>query len=78
MLAIDGLIHGFHYILTSGPTRRLVGINLIRGHLDFVVVSWITYLITQQHTRYPIEPGRKARKDELVTALEAKKKVNAN
>lgn len=37
MLCIDGLIHGFHHFLTSGRTRRPVGINLIDGHLEFVV-----------------------------------------
>ena len=37
MLLIDGLIHGFHHFLTSGRTRRPVGINLISGHLEFVV-----------------------------------------
>jgi hypothetical protein len=37
MLLIDALIHGFHHFLTSGQTRRPVGINLISGHLDFVV-----------------------------------------
>jgi hypothetical protein len=37
MLLIDGLIHGFHHFLTSGRRRRPVGINLISGHLDFVV-----------------------------------------
>lgn len=37
MLAIDGLIHGFHHFLHSGRTRRPVGINLIDGHLEFVI-----------------------------------------
>jgi hypothetical protein len=37
MLAIDGLIHGFHHFLRSGRTRRPVGINLIDGHLDFII-----------------------------------------
>ena len=37
MLAIDALIHGFHHFLTSGRTRRPVCINLIDGHLEFVV-----------------------------------------
>ncbi len=37
MLLIDGLIHGFHHFLTSGRTRRPVGINLIDGHLEFVI-----------------------------------------
>ena len=37
MLLIDGLIHGFHHFLRSGRTRRPVGINLISGHLEFVV-----------------------------------------
>jgi len=37
MLIIDGLIHGFHHFLRSGRTRRPVGINLIDGHLEFVV-----------------------------------------
>jgi hypothetical protein len=37
MLLIDGLIHGFHHFLTSGRTRRPVGINLISGYLNFVV-----------------------------------------
>jgi len=37
MLLVDGLIHGFHHFLTSGRTRRPVGINLIDGHLEFVV-----------------------------------------
>jgi hypothetical protein len=37
MLLIDNLIHGFHHYLRSGRTRRPVGINLIDGHLDFVI-----------------------------------------
>jgi hypothetical protein len=37
MLLIDGLIHGFHHFLRSGRTRRPVGINLIDGHLEFVL-----------------------------------------
>jgi len=37
MLVIDELIHGFHHFLGSGRTRRPVGINLIDGHLEFVV-----------------------------------------
>jgi hypothetical protein len=37
MLLIDGLIHGFHHYLTSGRTRRPVGINLIDGSLEFVI-----------------------------------------
>lgn len=37
MVLVDGLIHGFHHFLTSGRTRRPVGINLIDGHLEFVV-----------------------------------------
>jgi len=37
MLAIDALIHGFHHFIRSGRTRRPVGINLIDGHLDFVI-----------------------------------------
>lgn len=37
MVCIDGLIHGFHHFLTSGRTRRPVGVNLIDGHLEFVV-----------------------------------------
>ncbi len=37
MLLVDGLIHGFHHFLTSGRTRRPVGINLIDGHLEFVI-----------------------------------------
>ena len=37
MLLIDGLIHGFHHYLRSGRTRRPVGINLIDGHLEFVI-----------------------------------------
>jgi hypothetical protein len=37
MLLVDGLIHGFHHFLRSGRTRRPVGINLIVGHIEFVV-----------------------------------------
>jgi hypothetical protein len=37
MLLIDNLVHGFHHYLRSGRTRRPVGINLIDGHLDFVI-----------------------------------------
>jgi hypothetical protein len=37
MLLIDELIHGFHHFLVSGRTRRSVGINLISGHMEFVV-----------------------------------------
>ena len=34
---VDGSIHGFHHFIRSGRTRRPVGINLIDGHLDFVI-----------------------------------------
>ncbi len=37
MVCIDQLIHGFHHFLRSGRTRRPVAINLIDGHLEFVV-----------------------------------------
>lgn len=37
MLLVDSLIHGFHHFLRSGRTRRPVGINLIDGHLEFVM-----------------------------------------
>jgi hypothetical protein len=37
MVLIDRLIHGFHHFLTSGRTRRPVGINLIDGHIEFVL-----------------------------------------
>jgi ribosomal protein L37AE/L43A len=45
MLAVDRLIHGFHHFLGSGRTRRPVGVNLIDGHLDFVVdfLDHLTY-----------------------------------
>ncbi len=45
MLCIDRLIHGFHHFLTSGRTRRPVGVNLIDGHLGFVVdfLDHLTY-----------------------------------
>lgn len=36
MLLIDQLIHGFHHFLSSGRTRRPVGVNLITGGLEFV------------------------------------------
>jgi predicted RNA-binding Zn-ribbon protein involved in translation (DUF1610 family) len=40
MLLIDGLIHGFHHFLGSGRVgrRRPVGINLLDGHLEFVIL----------------------------------------
>jgi hypothetical protein len=37
MLLIDTLIHGFHHFLRSGRARRPVGINLIDGHLEFIL-----------------------------------------
>ena len=37
MVLIDQLIHGFHHFLTSGRTRRPVAVNLIDGHLGFVI-----------------------------------------
>ncbi len=37
MLLIDILIHGFHHYLSSGRTRRPVGVNLIDGDLQFVM-----------------------------------------
>jgi hypothetical protein len=37
MLLVDNLIHGFHHFLKSGRTRRPVAVNLIDGHLDFVI-----------------------------------------
>ncbi len=45
MLAVDRLIHGFHHFLRSGRTRRLVGINLIDVHLEFVIdfLNHLTY-----------------------------------
>lgn len=45
MLLVDNLIHGFHHFLTSGRTRRPVGINLIDGHIEFVVdfLDHLTY-----------------------------------
>jgi hypothetical protein len=36
MLAIDTLIHGFHYFLKIGPTRP-VAVNLIEGRLNEVI-----------------------------------------